>query len=116
MGSVNGSLAGLGCSEMSLIYRVMCRVGFTPWDNGQVPEELSAFVEGSGALPAGRALDIGCGTGIQAMYLARNGWRVTAIDAVERPLERARARARAEGATTVDWINGRRAARRLREH
>ena len=31
------------------------------------------------------ALDIGCGTGTQAVYLARLGWRVTAIDAVDRP-------------------------------
>ena len=89
---------------MSLIYRVMYRVGFTPWDTGQVPQELSALVEGAGALTAGRALDIGCGTGTQAMYLARHGWRVTAIDAVERPLQRARARARAGGVTTVEWI------------
>jgi SAM-dependent methyltransferase len=89
---------------MSLIYRVMYRVGFTPWDTGQVPGELSALVEGPGALTPGRALDIGCGTGTQAMYLARNGWRVTAIDAVERPLERARGRARAAGVTTIDWL------------
>lgn len=88
---------------MSLIYRVMYRVGFTPWDTGAVPPELSAIVEGAGALPAGRALDIGCGTGTQAVYLARLGWRVTAIDAVDRPLARARARAGA-AAVTVDWI------------
>jgi SAM-dependent methyltransferase len=89
---------------MSLIYRVMYRIGFTPWDNGEVPAELSAIVEGSGAVRPGRALDIGCGTGTQAMYLARNGWRVTAIDAIERALARARARAQGAGVTTVDWI------------
>ena len=89
---------------MSLIYRVMYRVGFTPWDTGQVPGELTALVEGAGGLPAGRALDIGCGTGTQALYLARNGWRVTAIDAVDRPLARARARAKGAGVTPVDWI------------
>ena len=58
---------------MSLLYRVMYRIGFTPWDTGQVPPELSALIEGAGALPAGRALDIGCGTGTQAMYLAGIG-------------------------------------------
>ncbi len=36
---------------MSLIYRVMYLVGFTPWDTGQVPGELSALMQGSGALP-----------------------------------------------------------------
>ena len=88
---------------MSLLYRVMYRIGFTPWDTGHVPPELSALVEGTDALPAGRALDIGCGTGTQAMYLAGIGWHVTAIDAVDRPLARARARADAAG-VNVDWL------------
>jgi SAM-dependent methyltransferase len=88
---------------MSIRYRLMYRVGFTPWDTDQVPPELSALIEGTGALPAGRALDIGCGTGTQAVYMARSGWEVTAIDAVPRPLSRARARADAAG-VTVDWI------------
>ena len=89
---------------MSLLYRVMYRVGFTPWDTGVVPDELSALVEGDDALPAGRALDIGCGTGTQSVYLAQHGWRVTAIDAVDRPLARARARAEA-ARVAVDWIH-----------
>jgi SAM-dependent methyltransferase len=88
---------------VSLTYRIMYRIGFTPWDSGQVPPELTALIEGPGALPTGRALDVGCGTGTQAVYLARNGWEVTAIDAVPRPLSRARTRAEAAGAT-VDWI------------
>jgi SAM-dependent methyltransferase len=88
---------------MSLTYRLMYRVGFTPWDTGQVPTALSALIEGTGALPAGRALDIGCGTGTQAVYMARAGWAVTAIDVVPRPLSRARARADAAG-VSVDWI------------
>jgi SAM-dependent methyltransferase len=88
---------------MSLVYRIMYRVGFTPWDTGQVGPELSALIEGPGALPVGRALDMGCGTGTQAVYLASNGWEVTAIDAVPRPLARARARADA-ARVKVDWI------------
>jgi SAM-dependent methyltransferase len=73
----------------------MYLVGFSPWDTGEVPAELTEVVEGQGALPAGRALDIGCGTGTQAVYLASRGWEVTGIDAVERPLRKARARAAA---------------------
>jgi SAM-dependent methyltransferase len=88
---------------VSLTYRILYRVGFTPWDTGQVPPELTGLIEGSDALPAGRALDVGCGTGTQAVYLASMGWQVTAIDAVPRPLARARARAAAAG-VTVDWI------------
>lgn len=90
---------------MSLMYRLMYRIGFTPWDTGRVPTELSALIEGAGALPPGRALDIGCGTGTQAVYMAQKGWQVTAIDAVPRPLSQARDRARAAG-VSVDWILG----------
>lgn len=90
---------------MSLIYRLMYLVGFSPWDTGEVPSELSEVVEGSEAPPAGRALDIGCGTGTQAVYLAGRGWEVTAIDAVEKPLRRARARAAATG-VSVTWMRG----------
>jgi SAM-dependent methyltransferase len=88
---------------MSLMYRLMYRVGFTPWDTGQVPNELTALIEQPDGLPAGRALDVGCGTGTQAVYLARRGWEVTALDAVPRPLARARARAQ-EAGVDVDWI------------
>ncbi len=85
------------------MYRLLYRVGFTPWDTGAVPTELTALVEGEGALPPGRALDIGCGTGTQSVYLAHHGWEVTGVDAVEQALRRARARAAAEG-VTVEWI------------
>jgi SAM-dependent methyltransferase len=88
---------------MSLVYRIMYRVGFTPWDSDQVPPELSEVIEGPNALPTGRALDVGCGTGTQSVYLARNGWEVTGVDAVPRPLQRARARAQAAG-VNVDWV------------
>jgi SAM-dependent methyltransferase len=89
---------------MSLIYRALYRVGFTPWDTDAVPAELRALIEGPDRLAPGRALDIGCGTGTQAVYLAAKGWRVTAIDAVAQPLDRARDRA-AASQVTVDWIN-----------
>jgi SAM-dependent methyltransferase len=90
---------------MSLVYRIMYLVGFTPWDTGVVATELREIVEGQSAQPAGRALDIGCGTGTQAVYLAGHGWEVTGIDAIDRPLRKARARAAASGAV-VDWIRG----------
>jgi cyclopropane fatty-acyl-phospholipid synthase-like methyltransferase len=88
---------------VSLIYRLMYLVGFTPWDTGEVPPELSALIEGERALPAGRALDIGCGTGTQSVYLAGHGWQVTGVDALRKPLHRARARA-AERRVAVEWI------------
>jgi SAM-dependent methyltransferase len=46
-------------------------------------------------LPPGRALDLGCGAGGDALWLARRGWRVTAVDisavAVDRLTDLARA-------------------------
>lgn len=40
-------------------------------------------------LPAGTALDAGCGTGADAVWLARQGWEVTAIDISPTALEQA---------------------------
>jgi len=90
---------------MSLRYRLLYRFGITPWDQDHVPAELAALVDGPGALPLGRALDIGCGTGTQAVYLAQHGWQVTGVDAVERALELARQRAY-EVKANVQWRTG----------
>ncbi len=48
---------------MSLFFRLAYVIGFKPWDSGVPPPELVSVVEGPGALPPGRALDLGCGTG-----------------------------------------------------
>ncbi len=90
---------------MSFRYRVLYRVGFTPWDQDHVPAELSSLVEGPAALAPGRALDVGCGTGTQAIYLAEHAWRVAGVDAVERALAQARRRAESRG-VEVRWVAG----------
>jgi cyclopropane fatty-acyl-phospholipid synthase-like methyltransferase len=46
-------------------------------------------------MPAGRVIDIGCGTGDTAIYLARHGWQVTAVDISAKALDQARAKATA---------------------
>jgi SAM-dependent methyltransferase len=51
-----------------------------------------------------RALDLGCGTGTHAVFLATRGWEVIAIDNVERALKRARDRAAARG-VSINWLN-----------
>ncbi len=58
-------------------------------------------------LTPGRAVDLGAGEGRNAIWLARNGWTVTAVDVSDVGLERARARAAEEGVdlelVVEDW-------------
>ena len=53
------------------------------------------LAEVAAPLPPGRALDLGCGEGADAVWLAQRGWRVTAVDISQTALDRAIAEARA---------------------
>ncbi|WP_127500977.1 class I SAM-dependent methyltransferase [Actinoplanes solisilvae] len=55
-----------------------------------------------GDVPPGRALDLGCGEGGDAIWLAGRGWQVTAVDISGVALARAQEHA-AEAGVTVDW-------------
>ena len=60
-----------------------------------------------GELPAGHALDAGCGHGADTLWLAARGWRVTAVDFAATALAQARSTATAMGpevAERVDWV------------
>ena len=59
--------------------------------SGRVNVRLAEVAE---SLPPGRALDLGCGEGGDAMWLAERGWHVTAVDISQTALDRAAADAR----------------------
>ena len=88
---------------MSFRYRLLYRLGITPWERDEVPAQLKAVAE-EWSEP-GRALDLGCGTGRDAVYLASQGWSVTGVDGVTQALEEARQRGAAAG-VEVDWLQG----------
>jgi SAM-dependent methyltransferase len=66
--------------------------------NGRLVNEVTG-------LTPGRALDVGCGEGGDAIWLAQSGWTVTAIDVSDVAIGRARAAAEHAGAS-VEWITG----------
>jgi SAM-dependent methyltransferase len=70
--------------------------------SGRPNGRLVAEVAG---LTPGRALDVGCGEGSDAIWLARRGWTVTAIEVSDVALGRARKASELAGAA-VDWICG----------
>jgi len=65
--------------------------GDLPWDTGEADEHLVAFVTASRVAP-GPALDIGCGTGTNALWLAQRGFDVLGVDVSPLAIDRARAK------------------------
>lgn len=63
----------------------------TPWDTGKPDDHLVAFIR-SGAIRQGRALDVGCGTGTNAIWLAGQGFSVFGADLAPLAIEKARAK------------------------
>lgn len=88
-----------------LLFRAMYRLGFTPWDGHSLDRGLRNLVEIDPdvvSLPK-TALDLGCGTGENSIYLAQNGWRVTGIDFAPRALRIARTKAQ-DGKVSVRFV------------
>lgn len=76
--------------------------GSPTWDTGISPPELYAFIDSHSA---GRALDLGCGTGTNAITLARAGWEVIGIDFIGSAVFTARQKAMNNG-VKVDFFQG----------
>lgn len=78
--------------------------GFADHEPGWNPNRVLA--EYLSELSAGRALDVGCGLGVESIWLAGRGWKVTALDVSGVALTRAASRAQQVG-VDVDWVNSR---------
>ncbi len=73
-----------------------------PWHrdtpDGFLPEVVEARAK------PGRALDLGCGSGVFSVWLAKKGYEVTGLDFIPRAIAMAKARAEAE-AVRVNLVN-----------
>ena len=68
------------------------------------PTEPNArFAHTVAGLPAGKAVDLGCGEGRHALWLARQGWQVDAVDFSQVAVDRGQKQADDEG-LLVNWI------------
>lgn len=80
------------------------------WDQRYAEEERiwsgapnQGLVAEAAALTPGRALDVGCGEGADAVWLAGRGWEVTALDVSQVALTRARLHAE-QASVQVTWL------------
>jgi SAM-dependent methyltransferase len=85
------------------LYNTAYRFFRMPWEIGP-RAELVDLVE-SGRLAPGRAIDLGCGTGANAVFLAQHGFTVTGVDFASAALAKARHKARL-AEVAVDFVEG----------
>ena len=71
--------------------------GQAPWDIGK-PQK--AFIDVADQIP-GSVLDAGCGTGENALFFAKRGHKVTGIDFLAEPINRAKQKAADRGLTAT---------------
>jgi cyclopropane fatty-acyl-phospholipid synthase-like methyltransferase len=81
--------------RVKIFYDMWYRFGTPPWA-GEARAELVKLVQ-SGVLRPGRAVDLGCGKGDNAIFLARHGFQVTALDFAPAAIAKAKAKARDAG-------------------
>ena len=93
-------------------YRLAYAIGFHPWEDAERDQpfvdkisEIFDREESGREPPFGPALDLGTGSAIWAVQLAKRGWAVTGVELVEKALERARERV-AEAGVDVRLAHG----------
>jgi len=95
---------------MSLFYEIAYMLGITPWEqasetHGHLIAALLEREEKGKEPPLGRALDLGCGSGLWSVELAKRGWQVTGVDNVSKALSSARKRADSAG-VDIRFVEG----------
>lgn len=96
------SLAGVGDQRCRRMRRYGRAVSTNEWDRRYGTEDHplwsgranGVLIAEVAAAKPGRALDVGCGEGADAIWLASRGWRVTGLDVSRVALDRAAAAAR----------------------
>jgi len=73
-----------------------------PWDSGKPDVHLRQFVEGS-QINLCKALEIGCGTGTNAIWLAKRGFEVVGMDLSPMAIKRAKVKA-SEAKVNCQWL------------
>lgn len=84
-------------------YRDRYKSGNTPWDVGKPDFNLVETVDNTPVMKC-KALDVGCGTGDNSIWLARKGFDVTGTDISEIALEKATEKA-AEAEVECNFIH-----------
>jgi SAM-dependent methyltransferase len=84
-------------NALRYVGEVAYRAGLGPRPSDTPDKGLVDAVEGQARRQPARALDLGCGTGRNAIYLARHGWNVTGVEMVSHELSVARRNAAAAG-------------------
>jgi len=87
----------------SIFYQAYADGVHAPWDIGRPQSDIVALAE-AGEF-RGDVLDVGCGPGDHAIFLAARGHAVTALDMVPNALAKARARAEQAG-VSVQFVVG----------
>jgi cyclopropane fatty-acyl-phospholipid synthase-like methyltransferase len=87
-----------------ILWNLPYLLGRPRWDTDITPPELVELVE-SGQVPPGRALDIGCGTGTNAIYLAQHGFEAVGTDIAWLAIRRARRKARDAGVSATFHVS-----------
>jgi SAM-dependent methyltransferase len=98
----NGQFKEDDMGRDSFFYGLAYRFGRPRWDSDQPRPELEELIKSKAP---GRALDLGCGTGANDVYLANHGWQVVGVDFVPGAIEKARQNAQRAG-VAASFVQG----------